>query len=51
MLQDLLGMSMDFRPKFARPFLDGARHVLETLALFDEAVKAGTFPTSEESYS
>jgi 3-methyl-2-oxobutanoate hydroxymethyltransferase len=50
-LQDLLGINTDFRPKFARPFLDGARCVLEALANFDNAVKAGTFPASEESYS
>jgi 3-methyl-2-oxobutanoate hydroxymethyltransferase len=50
-LQDLLGMNMDFRPKFARPFLDGARSVLDAVAHFDEAVKAGTFPATEESYS
>lgn len=49
-LQDLLGMNTDFRPKFARPFLDGARSVLEALANYDEAVKAGGFPSSEESY-
>lgn len=50
-LQDLLGINLDFRPKFARPFLDGARCVLDTLARFDAAVKAGTFPAREESYS
>ncbi len=50
-LQDLLGLNIDFRPKFARPFLDGARGVLEALASFDEAVKAGTFPAIEEGYS
>jgi 3-methyl-2-oxobutanoate hydroxymethyltransferase len=50
-LQDLLGLNTDFRPKFARRFLDGARCVSETLARFDQAVKAGTFPSVEESYS
>jgi 3-methyl-2-oxobutanoate hydroxymethyltransferase len=50
-LQDLLGLSPDFRPKFARPFVDGARCVLDSLARFDEAVKGGTFPTAAESYS
>jgi len=50
-LQDLLGMNTDIHPKFARPFLNGARCILETLARFDEAVKAGTFPAGEESYS
>lgn len=50
-LQDLLGLNPDFRPKFARPFIDGARCVLDTLSRFDEAVKTGTFPTAEESFS
>jgi 3-methyl-2-oxobutanoate hydroxymethyltransferase len=50
-LQDLLGMNTDFHPKFARPFIDGARCVLESLASFDNAVKTGTFPAGEESYS
>jgi 3-methyl-2-oxobutanoate hydroxymethyltransferase len=49
-LQDLLGLNMDFCPKFARPFFDGARSVLDAVANFDEAVKAGTFPVIEESY-
>jgi 3-methyl-2-oxobutanoate hydroxymethyltransferase len=50
-LQDLLGMNIDFRPKFARPFLDGAHNVLEAVAHFDESVKTGTFPAKEETYS
>ncbi len=50
-LQDLLGMNLDFHPKFARAFLDGARSILDAIARFDEAVKSGTFPSTEESYS
>jgi 3-methyl-2-oxobutanoate hydroxymethyltransferase len=50
-LQDLLGMNLDFHPKFARPFVDGARTVLDAIAQFDGAVKAGTFPAERESYS
>src|ERR1700733_5053520 len=50
-LQDLLGLNIDARPKFARPFVNGSCRVLEALAHFDEAVKAGTFPAGEESYS
>lgn len=50
-LQDLLGMNLDFHPKFARPFLDGASCVLDAVAHFDQEVKAGTFPSREESYS
>jgi len=50
-LQDLLGMNTDFHARFARPFLDGARSVRDAIASFDQAVKAGTFPSAEESYS
>jgi 3-methyl-2-oxobutanoate hydroxymethyltransferase len=49
-LQDLLGMNLDFRPKFVRPFWDGARSIMDAVASFDEAVKAGTFPSTGESY-
>ena len=50
-LQDLLGMNVDFHPKFARSFLDGVGSVTNALSRFDEAVKAGTFPSKEETYS
>jgi 3-methyl-2-oxobutanoate hydroxymethyltransferase len=49
-LQDLLGLNIDFRPRFARPFWDGARSVTDAIAGYDQAVKAGTFPAIEESY-
>ena len=50
-LQDLLGMNIDFHPKFARPFVDGAHTVLDAVARFDQAVKEGTFPAQAETYS
>ncbi len=49
-LQDLLGMNTDFRPRFVRPFFDGARQVLEAMENFDQAVKSGAFPAEDESY-
>jgi 3-methyl-2-oxobutanoate hydroxymethyltransferase len=49
-LQDLLGLNIDFRPKFVRAFGDGAASVQDAVAGFDSAVKAGTFPSPEESY-
>jgi 3-methyl-2-oxobutanoate hydroxymethyltransferase len=49
-LQDLLGLNTEFRPKFARPFIDGARCVLDSLSRYDHAVKSGTFPAPEETY-
>lgn len=49
-LQDLLGMNVDFKPKFVRCFAEGARTVLDAVGCFDEAVKAGSFPAAGESY-
>ena len=48
--QDLLGLNPDFKPRFARRFLDGFVLVKEALDQFDQAVKAGTFPAASESY-
>jgi 3-methyl-2-oxobutanoate hydroxymethyltransferase len=50
-LQDLLGMNPDFHPKFVRPFFDGAGRILDAISSYDAAVKDGTFPAPEESYS
>ncbi|MCC7153304.1 MAG: 3-methyl-2-oxobutanoate hydroxymethyltransferase [Bryobacterales bacterium] len=50
-LQDLLGLNIDFTPKFARPFLDGVSGVLDALDRFDGEVKSGSFPAREESYA
>jgi 3-methyl-2-oxobutanoate hydroxymethyltransferase len=49
-LQDLLGLNVDMKPKFVRSFGDGARCVQDAVTNFDEAVKAGSFPSGEESY-
>lgn len=50
-LQDLLGLNVDFRPKFARAFFDGKGAVAAAVAEFEQAVKSGSFPGPEESYS
>ena len=50
-LQDLLGLNPDFRPRFARPFCNGAETVLEALNAYDVAVKSQSFPSPEESYT
>jgi len=44
-------MNPDFHAKFARPFMDGAGGILNALGAFERAVKTGTFPLTEESYS
>ena len=50
-LQDLLGMNPEFRPRFVRRFCDGERTILNALSEFDTAVKSSAFPAIEESYS
>jgi 3-methyl-2-oxobutanoate hydroxymethyltransferase len=50
-LQDLLGMNVDFQPKFSRHFMNGSCAIVDAVARYDEAVKNGTFPSTEESYS
>ena len=50
-LHDLLGLNLDFRPKFVRPFIEGGRCVLDALDRYDQAVKTGAFPAKEETYS
>ncbi len=49
-LQDLLGLNLDFRPKFARRFCEGAGCVADAIARYDAAVKSGAFPAPGESY-
>jgi len=49
-LQDLLGMNADFRPKFVRHFWEGAGSIQDAVARFDDATKSGAFPADEESY-
>lgn len=49
-LQDLLGLSTGFRPKFVRPYMDGAAQIARALAAFREDVVSGAFPGPKETY-
>jgi 3-methyl-2-oxobutanoate hydroxymethyltransferase len=49
-LQDMLGMKPDFRPKFVRTYLDGFDLLRSALDTYDDDVKQGRFPAAEESY-
>lgn len=49
-LQDLLGMSKDFSPKFLRKYLNGYELIKDALTRFDADVKSGRFPSEKESY-
>lgn len=50
-LQDLLGLDPDFKPKFVRRFADGASLIRDGVTRYATAVRAGKFPTSKESFS
>ncbi len=50
-LQDMLGMSGDFKPKFVKHFAEIGAAVTDALAAYDREVKAGTFPAPEHTYA
>jgi 3-methyl-2-oxobutanoate hydroxymethyltransferase len=49
-LQDLLGFNTAFKPKFVRPFLDGANLLASSLKDFHQEINEKTFPALQESY-
>jgi len=49
-LQDLLGLTTAFRPKFLRTWLDGATLVRRALDAYHEDVVSRAYPGQEESY-
>ena len=49
-LQDLLGMQEDFKPKFLRHYLPGERLLTEAVTRFHEDTMRSTFPSIGESY-
>lgn len=49
-LQDLLGLTLGFRPKFVRQYLNGAEQISAALEKFHEDVVSGKFPSAEETY-
>jgi 3-methyl-2-oxobutanoate hydroxymethyltransferase len=48
--QDVLGLNVDFKPKFVKSFLNGQTQITESLAAFVAAVKTGEFPSDEHCY-
>jgi len=49
-MQDLLGLSSDFKPKFVRKYLDGRSVLLKAFNAYASDVKSGSFPATDESY-
>ncbi|MEE4173021.1 MAG: 3-methyl-2-oxobutanoate hydroxymethyltransferase [Xanthomonadales bacterium] len=50
-LQDLLGLSSNFQPKFVRRYLDGRSLVVDALDRFTRDVRSADFPAPEERYA
>ncbi|MBV9575405.1 MAG: 3-methyl-2-oxobutanoate hydroxymethyltransferase [Gammaproteobacteria bacterium] len=48
--QDLLGLNIDFKPKFVKAFMNGSEQVQNTVENFIHAVKTGVFPQHEHCY-
>ncbi|MGE0631087.1 MAG: 3-methyl-2-oxobutanoate hydroxymethyltransferase [Pseudobdellovibrionaceae bacterium] len=49
-LQDMLGMNKDFKPKFLKKYLDGYSLLHEAISTYHNEVVEKKFPTPEESY-
>ena len=50
-LHDLLGLFSDFKPKFARRYLDGSLLIREALVAYTKDVRSGGFPGLAECYA
>ncbi|BAF69487.1 3-methyl-2-oxobutanoate hydroxymethyltransferase [Nitratiruptor sp. SB155-2] len=47
---DMLGFFEDFKPKFVKQYLNGAKLVKEAVSQYAKEVKEGSFPSQEFSY-
>jgi len=50
-MQDLLGLNQDFKPKFVRRYLNGNQQWLEAFNQYARDVREGRFPASEERFA
>ena len=50
-LHDLLGITMDFSPRFLRRYLNLAEDINNAIGQYCEDVRSGDFPNESESYS
>ena len=49
-LQDLLGLNPDFKPRFVRTFVDGTTQLSGGVSRFAAAVRKGSFPSTKETF-
>jgi 3-methyl-2-oxobutanoate hydroxymethyltransferase len=48
--QDLLGLNIEFKPKFVKTFVDGHEYLTSGIEDFINSIKIGVFPANEHSY-
>jgi len=48
--QDLLGLNIDFKPKFVKNFMKGFSHVSESIENYVKDLQSGDFPQNEHCY-
>jgi 3-methyl-2-oxobutanoate hydroxymethyltransferase len=49
-MQDMLGMNTDFKPKFLRKYADLGSEITRATSAYVQDVKQAQFPSAEESY-
>ena len=49
-LQDLLGLNLDFKPKFVKTFTNGVEQIKHGIETYIDAIKSGEFPQHEHCY-
>ena len=50
-LQDMLGMTQNLKPKFVRHFLNGAEQIQNSFNEYHSQVQSGAYPNKDESYN
>ena len=48
--QDVLGLNLDFKPKFVKSYLDGASCIQQSINTFVDDIQSGVFPNHEHCY-
>lgn len=49
-LQDMLGLNMDFTPKFVKQFMSGQQMIQQSVEQYINEIKTGVFPAHEHIY-
>jgi 3-methyl-2-oxobutanoate hydroxymethyltransferase len=48
--QDLLGLNLDFQPKFVKTYLNGSEQIIKSVEAYIQSINSGEFPRDEHSF-